>query len=70
MKRKLITENLFNKLVDSFFDSYKRGLEDQFLNSIKRRDPELARQFKKANDILDDIQVKLDTLNREKNNRV
>lgn len=46
--KKLIKEGLIDRFIDSFFDAYKRGIDKQFVNKTKERDPELAKSLEIA----------------------
>lgn len=55
MKKKSINEGIISKFIDSFFDSYKRGLDKQFIQKSKERNPELAKTLEKVSRDLDDL---------------
>lgn len=43
--KKLVKEGLLDRFIDSFFDAYKRGIDKQFVNKTRERDPELAKSL-------------------------
>lgn len=61
-----IKEGILNKFVDSFMDSYKRGLDKYFIEKSAERNPELAKALQNTSDTLDDLQKILDKINKKK----
>ena len=57
MSKKPINEGIVSRFIDAFFDSYKRGVDKQFIQKSKERNPEIARA-------LDQIINDLDSLDR------
>lgn len=41
-EKAILKEDLIKKFIDSFFDAYKRGLQSQFINKTRERNPSLA----------------------------
>jgi hypothetical protein len=61
-----IKEGILNKFIDSFMDSYKRGLDKYFIEKSAQRNPELAQALKDTGDTLDRLQKVLDRINKKK----
>lgn len=55
MSKKPLNEGIFSRFVDAFFDSYKKGLQKQFIEKSKQRNPELAKKLSDLTKTLDDI---------------
>ena len=55
MSKKPLKEGVFDRFVDAFFDSYKKGLDKQFIEKSKQRNPELAKKLAAVTKSLDDI---------------
>jgi hypothetical protein len=64
--KKPIKEGILNKFVDSFIDSYKRGLDKYFIEKSAERNPELAKALRDTSDSLADLQKVLDRINKKK----
>lgn len=62
MSKKQLDENIINKFIGAFFDSYKSGLEKSFYDKAKKRDPELGRKVAQIDKSLDDLRKYLKTL--------
>lgn len=52
---KKLKEGIVDKFIDSFFDSYKKGLDQQFINKTKERNPEVAKSLDNVSKMLDDV---------------
>jgi hypothetical protein len=67
VEKKQISEGIISKFIEKFFDSYKRGLEKQFIAASRQRDPELGDNLDKADQHIQDA---IDILNsRAKRNK-
>lgn len=53
---RLLKEGIFDRFVDSLVDSYKRGIENQFIEKSRKANPELAEKTQQVIDILDDVE--------------
>jgi hypothetical protein len=56
MSKKPINEGIVSRFIDSFFDSYKRGVDKQFIQKSKERNPELAKTLEKVSKDLSDLE--------------
>lgn len=56
MAKKPINEGIVSRFIDAFFDSYKRGVDKQFIQKSKERNPELAKTLEKVSNDLSDLQ--------------
>lgn len=52
---KKLNEGIVDKFIDSFFDSYKKGLDQQFINKTKERNPEVAKSLDNVSKMLDNV---------------
>jgi hypothetical protein len=52
---KNLNEGIVGKFIDSFFDSYKKGVEDHFIEKSRERSPELAKSLDNVRKMLDNV---------------
>lgn len=64
--RKKLNEGLVDKFIDSFFDSYKKGLDKQFINKTKERNPKVAKSLDNVSKMLDDVFNQIENANKSK----
>ena len=55
MSKKQINEGIIDNFIDGLFNSYKRGLDKQFVKKSAQRNPELYKKIDKVNSDLDDL---------------
>ena len=55
MAKKHINEGIVSRFIDAFFDSYKRGVDKQFIQKSRERNPELAKTLEKVSKDLSDL---------------
>jgi hypothetical protein len=58
MSKKPINEGIVSRFIDAFFDSYKRGIDKQFIQKSKERNPELAKTLEKIAKDFDELERK------------
>jgi hypothetical protein len=58
MTKKPIREGIVSRLLDAFFDSYQKGLDKQFIQKSKERNPELAKTLEKIAKDFDELEKK------------
>jgi hypothetical protein len=66
---KKLNEGIVDEFIDSFFDSYKKGLDQQFINKTKERSPQLAKGLQDATEQMDDIVKYLQKLDKQNPNK-
>ena len=66
---KTLNEGIVGKFIDSFFDSYKKGVEDHFIEKSRQRSPELAKGLENAASQMDDIVKYLQKLDKQNPNK-
>ena len=66
---KVLNENLINRFIDSFIDSYKKGVQKQFIEKSKAKSPILAQGLEQAAKQMDDIIAQLKRLDAQNPNR-
>lgn len=52
---KKLNEGILNKFVDAFFDSYKKGLDQHFINKSAEKYPEVSKKLTNISTDLDDL---------------
>jgi hypothetical protein len=55
MAKKPINEGIVSRFIDAFFDSYKRGVDKQFIQKSREQNPELAKTLEKVSKDLGDL---------------
>ena len=55
-----LNEGILNKFVDAFFDSYKKGLDQTFINKSAEKYPEVSKKLDNITNDLDDLVKYLD----------
>jgi hypothetical protein len=55
MTKKPINEGIVSRFIDAFFDSYQKGLDKQFIEKSRERNPEIAKSLEKVSKNLDDL---------------
>jgi hypothetical protein len=59
----VIKEGLIDRFIDSFFDSYKKGIDKQFVNKTREKNPELA---KSLDNVIANLDKAMQTLKSKK----
>lgn len=62
MPKKKINEGIINRFIDGFFDSYKKGLQKQFINKSAEKNPEVANALKDVEKDLVALRKKLEKI--------
>ncbi len=55
MAKKPINEGIVSRFINAFFDSYQKGLDKQFINKSRERNPEIAKSLEKVSKELSDL---------------
>jgi hypothetical protein len=55
MKKNNLNEGIVSRFIDAFFDSYKRGVDKQFIQKSREQNPELAKTLEKVSKDLGDL---------------
>lgn len=62
MSKEKLNEGMVSRFIDGFFDSYKKGLQRQFIKKSAQRNPELGKALVNVNKELDDLEKKIQKL--------
>jgi len=62
MSKEKLNEGIINRFIDGFFDSYKKGLQKQFIDKSAKRNPELGKALKDVDKDLAALEKKLEKI--------
>lgn len=62
---KKLNEGILNKFVDAFFDSYKKGLDQYFIDKSSEKYPEVSKKLTNITNDLDDLVKYLDKYSKK-----
>lgn len=62
MSKEKINEGIVTRFIDGFFDSYKKGLQNQFIKKSAQRNPELGKALMDVDKDLAALEKKLEKL--------
>jgi hypothetical protein len=61
--KQILREGLIDRFIDSFFDSYKKGIHKQFTNKTRERYPELAKSLE---DVVKELDKSMEIIRNKK----
>lgn len=61
--KQIVKEGLIDRFIDSFFDSYKKGIHKQFTNKTRERYPELAKSLE---DVVKELDKSMEIIRKKK----
>ena len=62
MSKEKLNEGIVSRFIDGFFDSYKKGLQRQFIKKSAQRNPELGKALANVDKDLAALEKKLEKI--------